>query len=151
MLNKKLESVLYGDYIGTLSYLAGQINKRKVKTVVEIGVDRGIGCIILHSCFPEAQYHGFDMNIQDLPLKLECNNVCMHQVDTMSIKSMEYDIDVAYIDGDHSYEGCLHDLNIVSESLTKNGVIIMHDFARESGTVRKAFVDWLQESKETWK
>jgi predicted O-methyltransferase YrrM len=36
-------------------------------------------------------------------------------------------IDLAFIDGDHSYEGCLGDLEVVFPKMKKDGIILVHD------------------------
>jgi predicted O-methyltransferase YrrM len=36
-------------------------------------------------------------------------------------------IDLAFIDGDHSYEGCLDDLRAVWPKMKSGGVILIHD------------------------
>lgn len=36
--------------------------------------------------------------------------------------------DLIYIDGDHSYEGCMRDLNIAMHKVKKNGWITGHDY-----------------------
>ena len=36
-------------------------------------------------------------------------------------------IDLAFIDGDHSYEGCLADLKAVWPKVKKGGVVLIHD------------------------
>ena len=49
-------------------------------------------------------------------------------------------IDLAFIDGDHSFEGCLNDLIVVYPKMKKGGVILVHDCIENSeplGAVNK--------------
>lgn len=45
-------------------------------------------------------------------------------------------IDLAFIDGDHSYNGCLSDLNVVFPKMKKTGIILVHDCAPESDCMK---------------
>ena len=48
----------------------------------------------------------------------------------------ELSIDLAFIDGDHSYEGCLGDLRVVYPRVKHGGVILVHDCYPNSETLR---------------
>ena len=41
-------------------------------------------------------------------------------------------IDLAFVDGDHSHEGCLHDLRAVWPKMKKGSVILVHDCVQNS-------------------
>lgn len=47
--------------------------------------------------------------------------------------------DWVYIDADHSYNGCLSDLNAYNKKVKDNGYIIGHDFTPPGGTTKKGF------------
>lgn len=53
-----------------------------------------------------------------------------HEILTKEFYEKEYPegIDWATIDGDHSYEGALEDLNSVNERINKGGIIIIDDY-----------------------
>lgn len=36
-------------------------------------------------------------------------------------------VDILFIDGDHSFQGCLHDFELYSPFVEKNGIIVFHD------------------------
>ena len=69
------------------------------------------------------------------------NNLCSRVIPirgsshyTLSIHDNE-SIDLAFIDGDHSYEGCYTDLKMVYPKMKKDSVILVHDcYARDQGT-----------------
>ena len=66
-------------------------------------------------------------------------NVCM----------LNKNIDVLFIDGDHTYEQAKKDFNNYAPLLSENGVIIFHDYKNEKGV--KQFVDSLGiENLDTW-
>lgn len=47
--------------------------------------------------------------------------------------------DWVYIDADHSYKGCLNDLNAYDQKVKDNGYIIGHDYAPPAGKTKKGF------------
>lgn len=55
-------------------------------------------------------------------------------------------LDLVFIDGDHSYEGCLADLNDVAPLVKPGGRIIGHDFASYSVPVMNAVRDFLHKT-----
>tara|TARA_R110000823_G_scaffold27693_3_gene80849 strand:- start:215 stop:607 length:393 start_codon:yes stop_codon:yes gene_type:complete len=50
-------------------------------------------------------------------------------------------IDLAFIDGDHSFEGALKDLNAILPKMKKDGIILCHD-CRPGGDVSNALRDF---------
>lgn len=60
-------------------------------------------------------------------------------------------IDVLFIDGDHTYEGCLADINTWEPYVRDGGVILFHD-ADEGGVgVLKAIIEYLTTTKRSIK
>ena len=54
---------------------------------------------------------------------------------TQKVDSLDFGfpkIDLAYVDGDHSFKGCFHDLNLVLPLMSEGGVILVDD------------IDWCQ-------
>lgn len=47
----------------------------------------------------------------------------------------DHSIDLAFIDGDHSFEGCLADLEAVFPKMVSNGVILVHDCVENSASL----------------
>lgn len=57
-------------------------------------------------------------------------------------------IDLAFVDGDHSYDGCSRDLYAVLPKMKKDGVILIHDCTQDSEPL-KAVMDFaLAHNKE---
>ena len=63
---------------------------------------------------------------------------------TLNIHDNE-SIDIAFIDGDHSYEGVKKDLNIIKNKMKKDGIILCHDYQELS--VKKAINEFVEEHK----
>ena len=61
-----------------------------------------------------------------------------------SVGDMRFDL--IHIDGDHSYKGCLHDLNITKEVLADNGVIVIDDIFLGSCRVFQAVNRFLNDN-----
>lgn len=59
-------------------------------------------------------------------------------------------LDAVYIDGDHSYEGCLSDLRVYSKKINETGFMWGHDYTNSYKwiQVQKAIQDFLTESPE---
>lgn len=67
-------------------------------------------------------------------------------IDTSKCQSLNiYNIDMFYVDGDHSYEGCVKDLQLAQKATLKNGVIIVDDMKMDS--VRKAVTEFAIRTK----
>lgn len=54
-------------------------------------------------------------------------------------------IDLAFVDGDHSYEGCLGDLKAVLPKMKPDGVILAHDCIENSAPLR-AVIDFAKDN-----
>lgn len=54
-------------------------------------------------------------------------------------------IDVAHIDGDHSYEGILNDLRAVTPAIKPGGYIVIHDYAPGHEAVVRGVNEWCEE------
>lgn len=51
---------------------------------------------------------------------------------------------LAYIDGDHSYEGALRDLRAIYQKVKKGGIIAGHDYLNMSYGVHRAVTEFLE-------
>jgi len=48
-------------------------------------------------------------------------------LNSRKIESFEKTFDLVHVDGDHTYEGCLYDLDLTSKHLAADGCIVCHD------------------------
>lgn len=134
-------------------------------TVIEIGVNHG-GTLVFwdHLVGTSGTCIGIDLNEETYlfsmfnekyckykPLsKLVCLQKSSHDIDTLKLVSDElngFGADVLFIDGDHSYEGCLEDFNMYSPLVKKGGIIVFHDIIIEP-RVRRVF-DGIPGDKQT--
>ena len=58
------------------------------------------------------------------------------------------DVDLIFIDGDHSYEGCMNDINSWYDHLTVNGHIVFHDSYLGNDGVQDAIADFMDAHPE---
>lgn len=141
----------YNDYSPLLEQL---INVNKAKTVVEIGVNGGHTTLALcrgsqkfggrlygfdiwgsHGLADEYPVHGYTKTqVEEFLLSNGYNNfdlTCINSKDITfkNILKEKTDgcIDLAFIDGCHSYTGILNDVQAVYPLLSKTGVIVFHD------------------------
>ena len=111
------------------------------KVIVEIGVRAGWAAFSFMKTNPDAEYHGFDLNegteggiigFTDFCIEKmeECgynhnirNNFDSQQCFDMPVK----EADLYHVDGDHSFAGALHDLEICYRAMGPDSFIIVDD------------------------
>ena len=83
------------------------------------------------------------------------NNLCSRIIPirgsshyTLSIHDDD-SIDLAFVDGDHSYEGCYTDLTMLYPKMKKDSVILVHDCYTRNDNTLKAVVQFLQDNYMT--
>jgi predicted O-methyltransferase YrrM len=60
-----------------------------------------------------------------------------HEAINEWVKKNHGQIDLLFIDGDHSYEGCMGDLDLWSPFVKSGGWIIVHDYMREDSFIKR--------------
>jgi len=143
----------------------------KYKVGAEIGVDRGIYSemicqlnkkVKLYCIDPWKDYEGyndikgqenFDVRYKETVERLKPYNCEIIRKTSMeAIKNFKKgSLDFVYIDGNHSYESVLDDLNAWSKVVKKGGTISGHDYKNELSThgnegVTKAVNEYLKEN-----
>lgn len=96
--------------------------KLQPKTILEIGVRAGYSAFTMLCAVPTADYTGWDADRGDYggsvgyvalaERLLAPFSAVVQRRDSQAERSLEYPVDLAHIDGDHSYEGCYHDLEL---------------------------------------
>lgn len=132
--------------------------KYRPSRIAEIGVRLGYSAFaFLWACPWFAVYTGFDIikgshggvegdNFPFVKKMLgrhfESARINLIHGDTQLLKGLGADYDFIHIDGDHSYKGCMHDLEIAKASLRQGGIILIDDYDYVK-TVKKATGDFL--------
>lgn len=116
------------------------------KTIGEFGVRAGYSAYAMLSAAPDASYDGYDVDdvvlfsepgaIEHARDLLSSFSYTIHIVDTNVLTKIP-PFDLLHIDGDHSYDGCMHDLVLADMS----GVrwILVDDYG--NGETVKSAVD----------
>ena len=137
------------------SYLYMVASKAK-HGILEIGRFNGGSTFLLKAaCMPNVKIHSIDIaprNDKNLMNKLDHylsrENVYLHVCDSRKTTlHNDIDYDILWIDGDHSFEGCLSDLRTFFPRLKPNGHLLLHD-AYEGSEVLDAIMAFQRETPE---
>lgn len=137
------------DYLFSIASLAN-------KGILEIGRFQGGSTLLLRASAPTTTpIHSIDIApIDDLKLvslvnKYGLNNLLHLHIDdsTTTQIHLDFEYDVLWIDGDHSYEGCLSDLRRFTPRLSSGGHLLLHD-AYYGSPVFNAINTFLRENKD---
>ena len=85
-------------------------------------------------------------NIKSVTDKFKLINADSQKITDLRKSVGDMRFDLIHVDGDHSYKGCLHDLNITKEMLTDNGVIVIDDIFLGSCRVFQAVNRFLKDN-----
>lgn len=144
------------DYAGIIAEL-GFLNQ--AKSFVEIGVNKGETTVSLCEAAKNTGGHvyGFDLwdrhgllnqfasrgseeIVDELLKNAGFDNYTLTKINTFSKEFKDVvkettggTVDIAFIDGCHSYRGCLNDLQAVYPLLTESGIVVFHDTQRIDG------------------
>jgi len=120
------------------------------KTIAEIGVRCGYSAWAMLQAAPDATFYGFD-NYSYKPRQvcqcaseylLKDYNTEITEKDTQETKNLCLtDIDLFHVDGDHTYAGAYHDLELAFKTLSENGKILVDDTSVNE--VAQACVDFI--------
>ncbi len=115
-------------------------------TYVEVGVQygRSLDFVKRNS---KAQVFGIDAEIEKDIFKPVEGTTYIAKPSNEAVKDWDTMVDVLFIDGDHSYEGCMDDWKNFSPFVKKGGWVVFHDCDETSPGVVKVF----DEIDEGWK
>ena len=127
------------------------VGKAAKRGIVEIGRLNGGSTLCLAFANTKTPIYSIDINPRDdnfltelfenLGVGQNVNLITGSSHDTTIINSIS-DVDMLFVDGDHSYEGCLNDLNLWWERLIPGGHIVCHD-CYHGGDPQNAIIDFL--------
>jgi len=125
------------------NFLSNYVSNLKPKRCLELGFAGGRSCVTVYfSCLPEKMV-SIDINLdykrgrsQSETILKECPNLSILELDssTVDFSGLKRDyfndmpIDFAFIDADHTYEGCLKDLENVYSISTSGTVLMVDDY-----------------------
>lgn len=114
-------------------------------TYLEVGVDKGKSLSVARM----VAKHGVTVCGVDLRPNPEIKDTIHFQGDSAEIAGMWQGgkIDVLFIDGDHSYEGCKADIDAWYPYMRKGGVMLFHDADETSPGVVQAVEEFAKNNK----
>lgn len=127
------------------------------KKIVEIGVRCGYAAFSFLQACPNAVYIGFDNNngthggrggedgsfFKWAEKILDKYNVKLIELDTQTVDNLNiYNVDLFHVDGDHTTEGVMHDLDLAYKAINDYGLILVDDMDYLD-TVKKGVNEWL--------
>jgi hypothetical protein len=128
--------------------LAARLRPRRI---AEIGVRAGYAAYAMLSAVPDASYVGFDADVAAhggepgffdyAATVLRGFDVSLVRQDTRQLDALPGRYDLVHVDGDHSYEGCLHDLHLACRA-APHVLVDDYDFLPE---VRRACDDFVKD------
>jgi hypothetical protein len=147
---------IHNNYCGLIAHLAFL---NQAKNIVEIGVNQGDTTLALceaakqrggtvygfdlwgqHGLFEQFKQSGDMKKVENRLKEKNYNNFKLYKKNTFDSdfpkflkEKVKGSIDLAFIDGCHSYTGCLNDLQAVYPLLSKTGVVVFHDTQRIDG------------------
>ena len=152
----------YKDYY-KVKYNILKNEKPEAKRILEIGVRAGYSAWTFLQACPDVEYVGLDANngthggqggedgrfANWAKRILKEYNFHQYQCDTQKETDLSRfgKFDFIHIDGDHTVEGVMHDLDICSEILDESGVMLIDDYTYIK-TVQQGVDTWLQNHKE---
>jgi len=109
---------------------------------LEVGVDRGKSLSIAKMVAKEGvEVHGVDLRPDP-----EVPGTFFHLFDSTKFK-LDKKVDVIFIDGDHTYEGCKADIDNWYPQMAEGGVMLFHDCDETSPGVVQAVKEFVDEHK----
>ena len=131
---------------------------RRARTgILEVGRFNGGSTFLLACAAPNVSIHSIDITPQDdelLRRQFEAHQVGSNvSLITGDSQHARYDtvgpVDLLFIDGDHSYDGCMADIRNWYGNVVPNGLLVFHDsYLHPEYGVQDAILDFLAERGE---
>lgn len=127
-----------------MEILVPEVEKLKPGQVyLEIGVDKGKSLSVARMV---AQEGVFVIGV-DLRPNPKVPNTLFYKTDSTKF-DFRAEVNVLFIDGDHSYEGCKGDIDNWYPQMAEHGVMLFHDCDRSSPGVVKAVKEFVKNTKQ---
>jgi len=135
----KLAKPTYTYEIGGILYFLGKM--MNAKTTIEIGVKGGYTSLLLGKLADEnnGKHYAVDISKKWLT-QLEINATTLSikniifvnedsgDIDWRTFEHLENTIDLAFIDGDHSYKAVKQDIRQIADAIRVGGILAFHDY-----------------------
>lgn len=114
------------------------------QTYLEVGVDKGKSLSVARMVAKKG-VHVVGVDLRDNPLVPNTTFFQGHSPDMAEMFMGE--INVIFIDGDHSYEGCRADIDAWYPKMARGGVMLFHDCDATSPGVVRAVAEFAENNK----
>jgi len=142
-----------GSTLGDYKFLYGFVSLVKPKRILDVGTNYGVSAITMAMALRDAgleESRVYTIDVSDVVL-----NVARKQIELMNLSGYivvihgttlsidkEMFFDVVFIDGDHTFDGCLRDFNNVKRRAT---YVLIHDSV-QFNDIKKAVKTIMKES-----
>jgi predicted O-methyltransferase YrrM len=125
----------------------------KPKSIFEIGVRAGYTGYFLLKGSGADKYRGIDLECYmknsnkkaEQLLNRACDDVKVTLINSHKLNKLDHKYDLIHVDGDHTYDGKVQDLELALENLAEGGVIVVDDYTdgNPTGKVVKKATDFV--------
>ena len=131
-----------------MNYISS-LKSEPVNNILEIGRSNGYSFGFFRFCFPKSKVVSIDIvqkPMADKVAKLFDNNYLFIDGTSDKLTDISLKFDIAFIDGEHTYEWCKRDWDNIQAHLSDNAIIIFDDLDYGDGGVG-TFFNSLKEKK----
>ena len=132
------------------------------KVIAEIGVRAGYSAWTFLQACPNAKYFGYDANngthggqggedgkFSAWAKKILADyDIRLADVDTQKVNDLPIGgVDLFHVDGDHTFNGVMHDLDLAFDSISEYGLILIDDITYID-SVRAGVYEWIRDHRD---
>jgi len=129
-------------------------NARHPQQTVEIGIGRGYGTYLFGMFAKEEGGHHAAIDVASAPIQraVKIRDKFDLPVEVIQADSKEVDwtgkpIDLIFIDGNHTYDGVIGDIDNFVHLVRRNGLVFFHDYHNQRWEVKRAVDERFDQQK----